>query len=86
MRIIKKADPAHETEIECHYCKSILAYTWMDVEYRDTLVSMESYITCPVCGRSVVTGYYRTDYGQTQNAMDKNFYYTLDCDANAEAR
>jgi DNA-directed RNA polymerase subunit RPC12/RpoP len=87
MRVIKAADPAEETEIECRYCKSILAYTWMDTKYRDVLTAMESYITCPVCGRDIVIAQYRNySYSPPSTPMDNNFYYTLDCNTSAEAR
>ena len=54
MRIIKQAIKLPEQNINCKYCKSELAYDDRDVRTAHQEWSHETYIVCPVCGRTIV--------------------------------
>ena len=54
MRIIKKNTECFEREYTCHYCKSIFAFTYDDMEIgKDIDGGTFKYVNCPVCGSSL---------------------------------
>lgn len=55
VEVIKKGK-VNEYDIQCHECNSILRYTHMDEKEIKYIDSKSTVITCPVCGKDVITG------------------------------
>ena len=54
MRVVEMGNLA-EREIECEGCKTILAYTSVDVHEAEH--KMYQYVECPMCGEKLVIPY-----------------------------